>query len=122
MEILLEMDLLKINMARLEDFRIGNYYENWLGETMQMTKENFVHFATADNYYFRPITVNEKWIDDLGLFNNYKFEDVGVNIKDQSSIYFYGSDLFLPMPEYVHKLQNLVYEVTGKELERYAIK
>lgn len=114
------------------ELRIGNY-------VLEKRREEFIQFRSfaglsnfeASAWEFEPIHLTEEWLLKFG----FKKEDDGLYIYEFGRHYFriglgnewndlyYREDIgmdgivFKPSMDYVHQLQNLIYVITGEELE-----
>jgi len=111
------------------EIRIGSWYYNHMSKKdVLITKKNIVGFMThevTDNTcYLSPILLTEEWLIENGLlFSGYNSEDKAIYKKDDEiwivknivtkQFYLNGYEKEI---KYVHKLQNLYYELKGEEI------
>jgi len=125
-------------MGKANELRLGNWIESdnkeWVGKKwvtsrvqFQINERQFVNtFSGQDEFDFIPLTTEwmlgfglEEPIDDdrelnYGNINGYRFNE------DKNGIWsieigggYHTSEIKLP---YIHKLQNIMFELTGSEL------
>lgn len=114
----------------IQELRLGNYYRlqrnNEAIEDMKIDIWTLFDFNKADyighmSHCF-PITLTEEWLEKFGFTKEqdwYTFGNVSIDFEEKRCVQEVGKTGMynqLPYPQYVHKLQNLYYALTNKEL------
>ena len=117
-------------MIKPNELRIGNYYSNNV-EVVKLDSKDMIHLLTDDNIHkCSPIPLTEGWLLNFGFKinkNNFyqlnrgskKTEDFKVfSISKFSTGYNTNSGIKAAYDSIktVHQLQNLYFDLTGKEL------
>jgi len=123
----------------VRDLRIGNFMHfPFTAENVQILGINAHNYASKithtisfekdKNLYceklelLKPIKLNQEWLLKLGFIKdgiwfNYSFGFYSLGIsKDPSGFNFSYDDGFIPI-EYVHELQNLIFSLSGSDLQ-----
>ena len=123
----------------VRDLRIGNYFHfPFTAENVQVLGINAhnygskithtISFEKNENLYCEklelliPIKLNDEWLLKLGfvkdgIWFNYSFGFYSLGIsKDPSGFNFSYDDGFIPV-KYVHELQNIIFSLSGSDLQ-----
>ena len=119
-------------MLEVKDLRIGNLFNHFedgilLIEEIKKDSDGFKgYYAVFRNgsikchvSYLQPIPLTEEWLDEFSITkeNEYPYKFINGFLKIRNGIFFYKYyELEIELP-YVHKLQNLYYELKDNELK-----
>jgi hypothetical protein len=119
-------------MIEIKEIRIGNYVNDYLGNTVKVTdiyKGLIYHtenkIGVTHGNILEPIPLTEdillkcgfEYQDDLGIFFKGLFEiqklRLGIDLRERFEAMLYD---FNPSLDYLHQLQNLYFALTNEEL------
>lgn len=119
-------------MIEIKEIRIGNYVNDYLGNTVKVTdiyKGLIYHtenkIGVTHGNILEPIPLTEEillkcgfeYLDDLGIFFKGLFEiqklRLGIDLRERFEVMLYD---FNPSLDYLHQLQNIYFALTGEEL------
>ena len=113
---------------KAQDLRVGNYVEI-NGETYIL--QDVGQFTVIAEQYKNPLTagifeyglvkgipLTEEWIIKLGLLQDEPgYYEIAPNVTINIDNHIYSGRHHIREIKYVHQLQNIIYDLTGKELE-----
>jgi len=113
-------------MIQANELRIGNYLKELTSDDIFQVKDSYYMALEVNLLCSRPITLTPQWVLELGFkplidgFYRIKTKKRGVyleiNLKTKRAILFNKGYVELAFPKYVHRLQNLYFALTNKEL------
>ena len=125
---------MKATDLRIEDIRIGNHFIPYNGAIIQWKLEDFSALTEydldIDEVIKDPIPLTEQWLIDFGLSKRKVKKLIEYNeysIRNDFELFCYidnagwcliwrSLDVFIVKTNTVHGFQNIVKELTGKEL------
>lgn len=120
-------------MIKASELRIGNYYQDELGNVKVVTPNTIEDVWNAQRSWCKPIPLTEEWLERLGFIKqDFRMSGCHVYQKGVHRVLksFTNPDSFYSMCidgvspptwsisdfEYVHQLMNVYYSLTGEEL------
>jgi len=107
-----------LNQNRMEtkELRIGNYVYDTLGKVNKIDLEAITYIVKEPHNQVKPIPLTEEWLlkFDMELISKitYSPKEGLLRLSNGDT----KGTLLIPHIKYVHQLQNIYFELTGKEL------
>jgi hypothetical protein len=105
---------------RANEFRIGNYIENDIGDIIRIDESNLPYIVTKWIKCHHAISLTEKWFLKLGFdkkrFTSLVMELYPLTIYKQDGVFWVDLSWESLELKYVHQLQNLYFALTSEEL------
>ena len=101
---------------KANELRIGNYVYDTLGKVNKIDLEAITYIVKEPHNQVKPIPLTEEWLlkFDMELISKitYSPKEGLLRLSNGDT----KGTLLIPHIKYVHQLQNIYFELTGKEL------